>query len=153
MRGRTWCIFRDGWDQAGWQDSVGSAWGLGHRCLSLGSTLAANRSYYPNPRTTVGSPGWGLRKPGLSPSSGRSRVLPARQGCSEDSVKYCTGSLWARSQLHPDGLCISGVILCVYCLKPHLGPPAHSRWSIHICCANYGMSEWPEVQNGTGALM
>lgn len=33
--------------------------------------LAANRSYYSHPRTTVGSPGWGLRKPGLSPSSGR----------------------------------------------------------------------------------
>lgn len=87
VRERTWYIFR----------MAGLSWlslGSGHRCLFLGnSPLVANRNYCSNPRTTVGNLGRGSESQESLLAQVTSRVLPAQQGCCEDSVRYCMGSL------------------------------------------------------------
>lgn len=69
-----------GWTVAGWQDFRLAQPGVWAGCLSLEQPLAANRSYYSDPRTTVGSLVGGSRKPGLSLTQVASRVLPAALG-------------------------------------------------------------------------
>lgn len=97
---------------AGWQDSVGSAWGLGTDASPLGTATVANRSYCSNPRTTVGNPGGGSESQESLLAQVTSRVLPAQQGYSEDSVKYCMGSLSSFTAASRCSLHLR-VILCV----------------------------------------
>ena len=94
VRVRTWCIFRDGVDGG---RLAGLGWlslGSGHRCLSLGSSHWLQTGV----TTHIPGPQWEVLVGGSESQDSllaqvASRVLPARQGCSEDSVKYCTGSL------------------------------------------------------------
>lgn len=70
VRGRTWCIFRDGVDGG---RLAGLGWlslGSGHRCLPLGNSHCCKQELLLKSQDHSGKSWRGLRKPGISPSSG-----------------------------------------------------------------------------------